>query len=68
MGIEPGDRIGAIMPNTWETLVAMLACTSLGVVWSSCSPEFGVHGIIDRFGQIAPKVLIACAATSTPER
>ncbi|AXM94757.1 acetoacetate--CoA ligase [Pseudomonas plecoglossicida] len=61
MGIEPGDRIGAIMPNTWETLVAMLACTSLGVVWSSCSPEFGVHGIIDRFGQIAPKVLIACA-------
>ncbi|QVM89366.1 acetoacetate--CoA ligase [Pseudomonas entomophila] len=60
-GIQPGDRIAAVMPNTWETLVAMLAATSLGAVWSSCSPEFGTHGIIDRFGQIAPKVLIVCA-------
>ncbi|WP_248920393.1 acetoacetate--CoA ligase [Pseudomonas entomophila] len=60
-GIQPGDRIAAVMPNTWETLVAMLAATSLGAVWSSCSPEFGTHGIIDRFGQIAPRLLIACA-------
>ncbi|WDY60421.1 acetoacetate--CoA ligase [Pseudomonas sp. PSKL.D1] len=60
-GIVPGDRIAAVMPNTWQTLVAMLACTSLGAVWSTSSPEFGLHGIIDRFGQIEPKVLIACA-------
>ncbi|WP_264313176.1 acetoacetate--CoA ligase [Pseudomonas putida] len=60
-GVKPGDRIAAVMPNTWETLVAMLACTSLGAVWSSASPEFGVHGIIDRFGQITPKLLIVCA-------
>jgi acetoacetyl-CoA synthetase len=60
-GIVPGDRIGAVMPNTWQTLVAMLAASSLRAVWSSCSPEFGTHGIIDRFGQIAPKLLIACA-------
>ena len=60
-GVKPGDRIAAIMPNTWETLVAMLACTSLGAIWSSASPEFGVHGIIDRFGQISPKLLIVCA-------
>ncbi|HDS0928193.1 TPA: acetoacetate--CoA ligase [Pseudomonas putida] len=60
-GIVPGDRVAAIMPNTWQTLVAMLACTSLGAVWSSSSPEFGVHGIIDRFGQIEPKLLIVCA-------
>ncbi|UVM14314.1 acetoacetate--CoA ligase [Pseudomonas sp. B21-023] len=60
-GIAPGDRVAAVMPNTWETLVAMLAATSLGAVWSSCSPEFGSHGIIDRFGQIAPRLLLACA-------
>jgi len=60
-GIVPGDRVAAVMPNTWQTLVAMLACTSLGAVWSTSSPEFGVHGIIDRFGQIAPKLLIVCA-------
>ncbi|WJO19586.1 acetoacetate--CoA ligase [Pseudomonas soli] len=60
-GIAPGDRIAAVMPNTWETLVAMLAATSLGAVWSSCSPDFGSHGIIDRFGQIAPRLLVVCA-------
>ena len=60
-GIEPSDRVAAVMPNTWETLVAMLACTSLGAVWSTSSPDFGLHGIIDRFGQIQPKMLIACA-------
>ncbi|MDD2089913.1 acetoacetate--CoA ligase [Pseudomonas guariconensis] len=61
LGIQAGDRVASVMPNTWETLVAMLACTSLGAIWSSSSPEFGLHGIIDRFGQIAPKLLIACA-------
>ncbi|WP_409260529.1 acetoacetate--CoA ligase [Pseudomonas putida] len=60
-GIEPGDRIAAVMPNTWQTLVAMLACSSLGAVWSTSSPEFGLHGIIDRFGQIEPKLLLVCA-------
>lgn len=57
MGVEPGDRIAAFMPNTQETVVAMLAATSLGAIWSSCSPDFGLQGVIDRFGQIEPKVL-----------
>ena len=61
IGIQAGDRVASVMPNTWETLVAMLACASLGAIWSSSSPEFGLHGIIDRFGQITPKLLIACA-------
>lgn len=60
-GIVAGDRVAAVMPNTWQTLVAMLACTSLGAIWSTSSPEFGVNGIIDRFGQITPKLLIVCA-------
>lgn len=47
-GIGVGDRVAACMPNTWQTLVAMLACTSLGAIWSCSSPEFGTHGIIDR--------------------
>ncbi|EKT4520981.1 acetoacetate--CoA ligase [Pseudomonas putida] len=61
LGIQAGDRVASVMPNTWETLVTMLACASLGAIWSSSSPEFGLHGIIDRFGQITPKLLIACA-------
>jgi len=60
-GVGLGDRVAACMPNTWHTLVAMLASTSLGAVWSSCSPDFGTQGVIDRFGQIEPKVLITCA-------
>ncbi|MBH3436527.1 acetoacetate--CoA ligase [Pseudomonas citronellolis] len=60
-GVGPGDRVAAFMPNTWQTLVGMLAATSLGATWSSCSPDFGTQGVIDRFGQIEPKVLIACA-------
>jgi len=59
-GVEPGDRVVAYMPNAPETLIAMLATTSIGAVWSSCSPDFGPTGVLDRFGQIAPKVLIAC--------
>jgi acetoacetyl-CoA synthetase len=61
-GVGLGDRVAACMPNTWQTLVAMLATTSLGAIWSCSSPDFGTHGVIDRFGQIEPKVLITCAA------
>ena len=60
-GVDPGDRVAAILPNSWQAIVAMLASSSLGAVWSSCSPDFGAQGIIDRFGQIEPKVLIACS-------
>jgi len=59
-GIVAGDRVAAFMPNIPETVVAMLATASLGAIWSSCSPDFGVGGVLDRFGQIAPRVLIAC--------
>jgi acetoacetyl-CoA synthetase len=57
-GVRPGDRVAAVMPHIPETLIAMLATTSLGAVWSSCSPDFGAQGVLDRFGQIEPKVLI----------
>jgi len=60
IGVGPGDRVAAMMPNMPETVVAMLACTSLGAIWSSCSPDFGVQGVLDRFSQIEPKVLIVC--------
>lgn len=60
LGIREGDRVAAMMPNMPETLVAMLGATSLGAIWSSCSPDFGVRGVLDRFGQIDPKVLIVC--------
>ncbi|MBV9697860.1 MAG: acetoacetate--CoA ligase, partial [Gammaproteobacteria bacterium] len=56
-GVGPGDRVAGYLPNLPETTIAMLASASLGAVWSSCSPDFGVHGVLDRFGQIAPKVL-----------
>jgi acetoacetyl-CoA synthetase len=57
MGVEPGDRVVGYMPNIIETVVAMLAAVSLGATWSSCSPDFGFQGVMDRFGQIQPKVL-----------
>ena len=57
-GVGPGDRVAGYMPNMPETVIGMLAATSLGAVWSSCSPDFGVKGVLDRFGQIEPKVLI----------
>ncbi|MBU2054477.1 MAG: acetoacetate--CoA ligase [Proteobacteria bacterium] len=57
IGVGPGDRIAGFMPNMPETVVAMLAATSLGAVWSSCSPDFGIKGVLDRFGQIKPKCL-----------
>jgi acetoacetyl-CoA synthetase len=57
MGVEKGDRVAGFMPNMPETIIAMLAATSLGAVWSSCSPDFGIKGVLDRFGQVKPKVL-----------
>lgn len=62
LGLKKGDRVAALMPNTIETVIAMLATTSLGAVWSSCSPDFGSSGVLDRFGQIQPTVLFACDA------
>lgn len=59
MGVRPGDRVAGYLPNIPETVVAMLGAATLGAVWSSCSPDFGVQGVLDRFGQIAPRVLIA---------
>ncbi len=58
-GVKPGDRVAAILPNMPEAVIAMLAAASLGAIWSSCSPDFGVPGVLDRFGQIQPKVLFA---------
>ena len=59
-GIREGDRVAAMMPNMPETVALMLAAASIGAVWSSCSPDFGEQGVLDRFGQIAPKLFIAC--------
>lgn len=60
MGVKKGDRVAAFMPNMPEAVIAMLAATSLGAVWTSCSPDFGVQGVVDRFGQVEPVLLIAC--------
>ena len=57
-GVGEGDRVAGYLPNLPETLVAMLAATALGAIWSSASPDFGVQGVLDRFGQIEPKVLV----------
>jgi len=57
-GVKPGDRVAGFVPNLPETLAATLAAASIGATWSSCSPDFGVQGVLDRFGQIAPKLLI----------
>jgi acetoacetyl-CoA synthetase len=59
LGVEPGDRVAAYLPNVPETVVGFLACASIGATWSSCSPEFGVRSVVDRFAQIEPKVLLA---------
>ncbi len=60
LGISEGDRIAAMMPNMPETIALMLAAASIGAIWSSCSPDFGELGVLDRFGQIEPKLFIAC--------
>jgi len=59
LGVGPGDRVAAYMPNILETLAALLATASIGAVWSSCSPDFGERSVVDRFAQIEPKVLLA---------
>jgi acetoacetyl-CoA synthetase len=58
-GVGPGDRVAAYLPNIPETIAAFLGCASIGAVWSSCAPEFGVRSVVDRFAQIEPKVLLA---------
>ena len=59
-GVKAGDRVAGVVPNMPETIVCFLAAASLGAIWSSCSPDFGERGILDRFGQITPKILITC--------
>ncbi len=59
-GVKPGDRVAGFMPNRIETVIAALGAAWIGAVWSSCSPDFGVSGVLDRFGQIEPTVLLAC--------
>lgn len=56
-GVVAGDRIAGYVPNMTQTVIAMLATTSIGAIWSSCSPDFGIRGVLDRFGQIEPKIL-----------
>src|SRR6266851_8816019 len=58
-GVAPGDRVAAYLPNIPESIAAMLGAASIGAIWSSCSPDFGVAGVVDRFGQIGPRVLFA---------
>ncbi|MEZ5924123.1 MAG: acetoacetate--CoA ligase [Hyphomicrobiaceae bacterium] len=58
-GVEAGDRVAAIVPNMPEAIAGMLGASASGAIWSSCSPDFGVNGVLDRFGQIEPKVLVA---------
>ena len=61
-GVARGDRVGGYLPNCPEAIIAMLATSSIGAIWSSCSPDFGVTGVVDRFGQIEPKVLFTADA------
>ena len=63
-GVVTGDRVAAYMPNIPETVIAMLATTSIGAIWSSCSPDFGIDGVVERLGQIQPKILFCAAAYS----
>ncbi len=58
-GVKAGDRVAAYLPNLPGAVIGMLATTSIGAIWSSCSPDFGVQGVVDRFGQIEPKILFA---------
>lgn len=58
-GVSVGDRVAAYMPNVPESIIMMLAATSIGAIWSSCSPDFGLQGVLDRFQQIEPKILLA---------
>jgi acetoacetyl-CoA synthetase len=62
VGVDKGDRVAGLLPNCPEAIIAMLATASIGAIWSSCSPDFGINGVVDRFGQIEPKVLFAANA------
>lgn len=59
LGVQPGDRVAAYMPNVPETVVAFLACASVGAIWTACAPDFGTRSVVERFAQLEPKVLIA---------
>ena len=59
LGVERGDRVAAYLPNSPQALIGLLATASIGAIWTSCSPDFGAHAVIDRFAQVTPKVLIA---------
>ena len=58
LGVRPGDRVAAVLPNAPEAAIAMLATTSIGAIWSCCGPDFGTKGVLERFRQLAPKVFI----------
>ena len=60
LNLKKGDRVAAYVPNKIETIICFLACAKNGIIWSSCSPDFGVQGVVDRFKQIEPKILITC--------
>ncbi len=60
LNLQKGDRVAAYVPNKIETIICFLACAKNGIIWSSCSPDFGVQGVVDRFKQIEPKVFITC--------
>ncbi len=60
LGLKKGDRVAAYVPNKIESIVSFLACAKNGIIWSSCSPDFGSQGVVDRFKQIDPKILITC--------
>ena len=60
LNLKKGDRVAAYVPNKIESVISFLACAKNGIIWSSCSPDFGIHGVVDRFKQIEPKVLIVC--------
>ena len=64
LGIGPGDRVAAYLPSRPEAVVAFLACASIGAIWSGCAPDMGPAVVLDRFGQIEPKLLIACDSYS----
>ena len=59
IGLRKNDCVAAFLPNCPEAIIAMLACSSIGIIWSSCSPDFGVESVVDRFGQIKPKLFFA---------
>ncbi|MDC0488954.1 AMP-binding protein [Pelagibacteraceae bacterium] len=60
LNLKKGDRVAAYVPNKIESIVSFLACAKNGIIWSSCSPDFGIQGVVDRFKQIEPKLLITC--------